>query len=248
MTYSQPKGFRVPTGARLPAWVPGQMPGAWRAWRQEGVRAVATVLAEVLRTGESRDEVFRRLSYGQVGEEDLLFSRAHSACMITRASEFVDVAHAEMRKPTAVPVHPAIDLRCRAQFVGDPDDPELTWTYVLLGTERPALEQHFMGIEGMEPYPIPEEDAPEDEEAAERAALWRRALAPYRHIAPLSLSAPDPSLLFDASESILARIQDDELASRGKITSSEIVAEAARRLPDRSWDEVDARLRKRLAE
>lgn len=251
MSYSQPTGYRMPASTSLPSLSRAMQRFGWTTWRGEAVRATGQVAAELLASPDDRESVLRRLSNDQVGEADLVISRTHGVGVLLRAAEFLDLAHAAMAKPTAVPLPRSLDLRCRAQFLDDPGDPERSWTYILFGTEQISIEKIFEQINGIQHYPIPPVDGvstaeiapdPADADLRERAATWERVLAPYTRSAPLSLAAPDPNLAFALIESLMAGDRDEELAAEGKVTASAVVADVASRLDSQDPDQVRARL------
>ncbi|WP_298751355.1 hypothetical protein [uncultured Serinicoccus sp.] len=199
----------------------------WPLWRAEVVSTLATVCHEVLSTDDP-DDVYARLSHDQVTRADLTLSAAHRNSLIAQAAEFIDVAHGLMAMPSARPVSPALDLRCRAQFMDDPDHPGGPWTYVLFGTQMAVLHAAFADMDGIEAYPVDGGGAA-DPEGEERAAVWDRVLAPYARFTPLSVSAPEPQVLFDVIESEDAGAEgDDALAAQGKVTVSAVVEASAR--------------------
>lgn len=249
MSYSQPHGYRMPSSASLTSISRALERFGWSTWRAEAIRATGQVAAELLPERADREAVLRRLSRDQVGESDLVISTTHDAGLLLRAAEFLDVAHGILSKPTAVPLPRTLDLRCRAQFLDDPADPQRAWTYLLFGTEHASLEQIFRQLRGIEPYPIPAIDGvsadviapdPADHDRRERAATWARVLAPYSRFSPLAISAPEPSLAFDLIESLGARDQDEVLARQGKLTVGAVVADVAERLGDQAPEDLEA--------
>lgn len=238
MTWSHSLGFRLPGTVSLPLMSLVLEEDAWPTWRAEAVHALALVADELLAGGEDRDAVIRRLSHGQLGEVDLAVSRAQGAGLLMRAAEFLDVAHAFMHRPAAVPLQPALDLRCVAQFMDDPADEEHQYLYVLLQTESRAMEQMFASLRDAEPYPVPTTDELADGGAAERAEVWQRVLARYNGFSPPSIIAPELGLAFDLLESIAADDTDEALAGQGKVTASEVIAEVAARRGGADIDEV----------
>ncbi|WP_151526486.1 hypothetical protein [Serinicoccus kebangsaanensis] len=227
MPYSQPRGYRLPSSLRLPLLARWLEQYGWPTWRTEVVSTLAAVCHELLVTGRP-DEVYARLSHDQVSRADLPLSTGGRDSVITQAAEFIDVAHGLMAMPSARPVSPSLDLRCQAQFMDDPDDPEGPWTYVLFGTQRAVLHQAFLDMEGVEAYPV-EAGASPEEDAPDRAAVWDRVLAPYARFMPLSVSAPEPQVLFDIVESRRQGPEQDEvLAAEGKVTISAVVEACAR--------------------
>ncbi|RKT79756.1 hypothetical protein DFJ68_3234 [Terracoccus luteus] len=254
MTYSQPRGYRLSTDTSLTSVSRALERFGWPLWQVEIRRAVAAVCVELL-ADDDRDTVFRKLSHGQVGDEDLVVSAANRRGLLHRAAEFLDVGHGIMHRPSALPLPPRLDLRCRAQFMDDRDDPVRRYTYVLFGTEHERLEEVFLQLRGIEAYPLASGDDPVDDddaagagaELAERAAVWDRVLAPYARFSPLSISAPEPQVTFDVAESLHWPDREDEFAAQGKTTVTQVVAEVARRLGDTgSSTEADADVRARL--
>lgn len=247
MTYSQPMGYRLPSAVSLTSVSRALDRFGWPVWRGEVIRALASVTAELVEAGTDREGVFRRLSNGQVGDADLVLSGHGSRSLLLRAAEFLDVAHAMMSRPSAIPLPSRLDLRCRAQFMDDPGDPERSWTYALFGTEHDRLEQVFLQLRGAERYPMAVADeAPADYEAddgwAERVVVWERVLEPFSRSTPLQISAPEPQILFDLIESARVAGHDEELAAGGKVTVTAAVAEVATRL----GEDAPADLRERL--
>lgn len=251
MSYSQPSGYRLPSSASLPSISRALERFGWSAWRLEAVRATAQVAVELLEHPDDQEEVLRRLSGDQVGDDDLVISSAMGAGVLLRAAEFLDVAHAALSKPTAVPLPRALDLRCRAQFMDDAADPDRAWIYVLFGTEQASLQQIFEHLRGIEPYPVPpvggvtiEEIVPDpdDLDLQQRTAVWERVLAPYARFSPLMISAPEPALAFDIIESLRAEDQDAALQDEGKVTVTAVVAAIAERLQDPDLDDIRARV------
>lgn len=253
MTYSQPRGYRLSTGTSLTSVSRALERFGWPLWQVEIRRAVATVCIELL-ADDDRDTVFRKLSHGQVGDDDLVVSAANRRGLLHRAAEFLDVGHGIMHRPSALPLPPRLDLRCRAQFMDDRDDPERRYTYVLFGTEHERLEEVFLQLRGIEAYPLASSDDPGDpgdetgrDERAERAVVWDRVLAPYARFSPLSISAPEPQVTFDVAESLHWPDREAEFAAQGKTTVTQVVAEVARHLGDiGSAAEAEADVRARL--
>lgn len=249
MTFSQPMGFRLPSTLSLTSVSRALERFGWPVWREEVVRALAMVASEVIGDAQDREEVFRRLSNGQVGDADLVVSASQDLGPLYRAAEFLDVGHGLMNRPSAVPLPARLDLRCRAQFMDDPGDPGRAWTFVLFGTEHDRLEQVFLQLRGAERYPVAVADETPsgyetDEGWQDRVAVWRRVLAPYRRSTPLQISTPDPQILFDLIESSRLGDQDAELTAQGKVTLSRAVAEVAARL----GSDAPPDLRRRLLE
>lgn len=227
MSWSQPQGFRFPSTVGLPMMSRALEKYAWPTWRSEAVRALAMVADELLAADGDGDAVLHRLSYGQVGEADLVLSRAQGGGVLLRAAEFLDVAHAVMHRPSAVPLPASLDLRCTCQFMDDPGDPESAWVYVLLGAERTSMEMMFGSLRDVRPYPVPTGVELTSEEE-ERAAVWRRVLARYTGFSPPSIVAPEPHLAFDLMES-LGSEEFGALEVQGKLTVSEVVEAVALR-------------------
>lgn len=240
MTYSQPRGYRIPSLASLPALSRKLELLGWPTWRAEVVSTVASLCHEVMVT-EDAAGVFARHSRDQVGPEDLPLSAGEEGTLVLQVAEFVDVAHGLMAMPSARPLSPTLDLRCRAQFMDDPADPGGPWTYVLFGTQRAALESAFLDMDGVEAYPV--EPLGEDDAAdVARAEVWDRVLAPYARFTPLSVSAPEPQVLFDIAESRAQGPEADEaLAAEGKVTITAVV-DSCTRFGRTGREDVRARL------
>lgn len=237
MTWSHSQGFRIPGTVSLPMMSRALERHAWPTWRVEAVRALALVSDELLAGADDREAVFRRLSHGQLGEVDLVVSRAQGAGLLMRAAEFLDVVHAFMHRPAAIPVQAALDLRCVAQFMDDPADDEHRWLYVLLQTESTRMESMFSALRDVEPYPVPLPGEPAHEDDVERAEVWHRVLGRYTGFSPPSIVAPQLHLAFEVVESI-GSDHDDELAVQGKVTASEVIAEVALRRGGADVDEL----------
>ena len=243
MTYSQPIGHRLPSQIGLTSLSRALERFGWPVWRVEVVRAVASVVIEMMEPSADTEEVCRRLSNGQVGADDLVLSRARDSGVLLRSAEFLDVAHGLLHRPSAMPLPPTLDLRCRAQFMDDTGDPDRAWTYVLFGTEHDRLEQAFVHLRGCQAYPLATFDDPppagdEDADWHERATVWHRVLAPYRRSTPLQISAPEPQVLFDLFESLQQQDGDAELAAAGKVTVSAVIDELERRLGGDAPDDL----------
>ena len=179
MTYSQPIGHRLPSQIGLTSLSRALERFGWPVWRVEVVRAVASVVIEMMEPSADTEEVCRRLSNGQVGADDLVLSRARDSGVLLRSAEFLDVAHGLLHRPSAMPLPPTLDLRCRAQFMDDTGDPDRAWTYVLFGTEHDRLEQAFVHLRGCQAYPLATFDDPppagdEDADWHERTPNWPR--------------------------------------------------------------------------
>lgn len=237
MTYSQPEGYRVPSRVSLTSVSRALEHFGWPLWRTEVVRAVAAVAGELLAARNGREQVYQKLSRNQITESDLVISLANGRGLLHRAAEFLDVGHGLMHRPSALPLPPRLDLRCRAQFMDDRNDPERAWTYILFGTEHQRLEDAFLQLRGIEPYPLPVSDLPltdpdADPDLAARAAVWARVLAPYARSSPLSLSAPEPQITFDIAESLRRPDKDAQYAAEGKTTVTAVIAEIAGHLGD----------------
>lgn len=240
MTYSQPKGYRLSTTVSLTSVSRALERFGWPIWRAEVIRAVASVAVELLATPNDRGQVYAKLSHNQITESDLVLSEMNDRGLIYRAAEFLDIGHGLMHRPSALPLPPRLDLRCRAQFVDDRDDPDRLWTYVLFGTEHERLEEVFLQLHGIASYPLEASneaaDGTADEDWDTRNAVWDRVLAPYSRSSPLSISAPEPQIAFDIAES-LTFDRDEEYAAQGKTTVTAIVAEVANTLgPDAPSD------------
>ena len=247
MTYSQPQGYRLSSDVSLTSISRALERFGWPMWQVEIQRAVSSVCLELLAHPDDRDVVYQKLSHGQVRESDLVMSEANHWGLLHRAAEFVDVGHALMHRPSALPLPPRLDMRCRAQFMDDPDDAERHFTYVLFGTEHEGLEEMFLQLRGIEAYPLTAADAqPEDPEAdaewADRADVWDRVLAPYARFSPLSISAPEPQITFDIVESLRYPERQVDHVAQGKTTAHAVVGEVARQLGDADETEVLARL------
>lgn len=253
MTYSEPKGYRLPSEVKITAIARALERFGWPIWQVETVRAVASVALELLGSADERESVYQRLSHGQITEADLVISEAQGHGLVMRAAEFLSVGHALMRRASGVPLPPHLDLRARAQFMDDQGDPYRKWTYVLFGTERKPLEDMFVRLHGMEAFPrdTPDElgdsdDPPaggvDDLEREMRSAVWDRVLAPYARFSPLSISAPEPQVAFDIAESLRQSDRDTEFHVQGKTTVTAVVAEVTRQL----GDTAPADLRERL--
>lgn len=243
MTFSQPMGYRLPSHVSLTSLSRALDRFGWPVWRVEVVRAVASVVVEMLAPAADAEEVCRRLSNGQVGANDLVISRTQNSGLLLRCADFLDVAHGLLHRPSALPVPPTLDLRCRAQFMDDTGDPDRAWTYVLFGTEHDRLEQVFLHLRGCEAYPLAIVDDPPppgdmDQEWQERVAVWQRVLAPYGRSTPLQVSAPEPQVMFDLFESLQSPGLDAELAAAGKVTVSAVIDELERRLGDNVPDDL----------
>ena len=246
MTYSQPTGYRLPTTISLTAVSRALERFGLPLWRAEVVRAVAAVSVELLATPNHREQVYAKLSNNQITESDLVLSAVNERGLVHRAAEFLDVGHGLMYRTSALPLPPRLDLRCRAQFMDDPDDPDRPWTYVLFGTEHERLEEVFLQLRGIVPYPLESAhelldrkpgDAESHEEWDVRNTTWDRVLAPYSRSSPLSLSAPEPQIAFDIAESLKYLDRDAEYAAEGKTTVTAIVKEVAHVLgPQASGD------------
>ncbi|WP_298889611.1 hypothetical protein [uncultured Serinicoccus sp.] len=236
MPYSQPRGYRLSSSISLPHVTRRLELLGWPLWRAEVVSTLATVCHEVVATGDP-DGVYGRLSHDQVSRADLPLSSMHRNSVIAQAAEFIDVAHGVLALPAARPLSPALDLRCRAQFMDDPEDPTGPWTYVLFGTQREVLQAAFADMDGVEAYPV--DTAPDpDADALARAAVWERVLAPYARFTPLSVSAPEPQVLFDVIESQDSGPEaDGRLVAQGKVTISAVV-DACRRLGSDGADDL----------
>lgn len=243
MTFSQPLGYRLPSHISLTSLNRALERFGWPVWRVEVVRAVAAVVVEMMAPSANIEEVCRRLSNGQVGAGDLVISRTQNSGVLLRSAEFLDVAHGLLHRPSAVPLPPKLDLRCRAQFMDDTGDPDRAWTYVLFGTEHDRLEQMFLHLRGCESYPLATIDDPpttdiEDQGWEERVAVWQRVLAPFSRSTPLQVSAPEPQVMFELFESLQHPDSDAELAAAGKVTLSAVIDEIVRRLAGNAPDDL----------
>lgn len=245
MTYSQPRGYRIPSIASLPALSRKLELLGWPTWRAEVVTTVASLCHEIILT-EDAAGVFARHSRDQVGLEDLPLTAGEEGNLVLQVAEFIDVAHGLMAMPSARPLSPAVDLRCRAQFMDDPADLGGPWIYVLFGTQRASLERAFLDMDGVDAYPV-EPLGDDDAADLERAEVWDRVLVPYARFTPLSVSAPEPQVLFDIAESWGQGPEADEaLAAQGKVTISGVV-DAYLRLGGAGRDQVYDRLTGRAA-
>lgn len=248
MTYSQPKGFRLSTDVSLTSVSRALERFGWPLWRQEVIRAVASVAVELLATPTDREPIYTKLSNNQITESDLVLSNLNERGLLYRAAEFLDVGHGLMHRPSALPLPPRLDLRCRAQFMDDRDDPDRRWTYVLFGTEHERLEEGFLQLRGITPYPLEtlngSMDADPDEDYETRNDIWDRVLAPYSRSAPLSISAPEPQITLDIAESLTFVGRDAKYAAQGKTTVTAVVDEVTHALgtdaPDNLLDLLTA--------
>lgn len=251
MSYSQPMGYRFPSTMLLPSISRALERFGWPVWREETVRALAEVTLELLDPATSRDDVFRRLSHNQIGEADLVISQSRHEGLLHRAAEFLDVGHALMHRPSATPLPSWLDLRCQAQFMDDPEDPDRAWTYALFGTEHDRLQRIFSQLRGTQEYPLPPEDSPPEgadpAEWRERAATWHRVLAPYARYSPLSIHTPEPQVMFDIVESLSDLSRDAQLAASGKVTVTQAVATIRERLADAAPPDLHERLVARIS-
>jgi hypothetical protein len=231
MSVSSPNGYRMPSSIGLTT-LSRLVVGAGRALRRdEAAKVVASVAALVLDAGRS-DEVFRKLSHGQIGDDDLVVSKEDRYdTVVARSAEFVDLVHASMHAAFTLPAEAWLDLRFELQFFDDPEDPEGPWTYILLGSENNALESAWAGIESVERFPIPDPDALQQHEVeeglAEREAVWTRVTAPYERTSPVSWKAPDPQFLFDIIDSLGHMDGDAARAEQGEITVTLVAEELA---------------------
>lgn len=209
--------------------------------RDEAVRIVAAVAAKAIESGD-RDGVFRKLSHGQLGDEQLLVSHGRAANLVAYSAEFVDLLHSSLHNSVTVPPEPWLDLRFELRFFDDPADAESPWTYVLLGTECAALEERWQGIDGVERFSIPDPDdmtrLDDDDGLAARAETWARITAPFANSGPISWRLPDPELLFDIFDSLADPDRDSVRAEEGEITVA-LVAAAVKRLLDISEREAE---------
>lgn len=118
----------------------------------------------------------------------------------------------------------------------------------MFGTEHARLERVFLQIRGMESYPLsiadnPPIDPDADPGWAERCVIWQRVLAPYSRSSPLSISAPEPQIMFDIAESLQHPQRDGQYAAEGKVTVTAVLDELTRLL----GDSAPADLREQLA-
>ncbi|MGO1383671.1 MAG: hypothetical protein ACTHWA_12400 [Arachnia sp.] len=247
MTYSQPRGFRLPANTSLTSISRALERFGWPLWRVEVVRAVANISVDLLASPEDRDAVYHKWSHGQISESDMVLSHTNQRGLLYRAAEFLDVGHNLMHKMTALPLPIKIDLRCRAQFMDDRYDPERRWTYVLFGTEHVRLEDAFANLRGMEDYPLAfSSDIMVGHEPdacwSERAVTWDRVLEPYNRSSPLAISAPEPQISLDIAESLYFGNRDEEYTLEGKTTVTSVVAEVARMLGTEDVEDLKERL------
>lgn len=247
MTYSQPKGYRLPATVSLPSLSRALERFGWPLWRVEVVRAVATVCVDLLAHPTERDAVFRKWSHDQVSEADMTLSHVNNGGLLYRAAEFIDAGHSLMHGMSALPLPFRIDLRCRAQLMDDRYDPERRWTYVLFGTEHARLEDAFLALRGIEEFPLtlPGEimvDHEPDPGWSDRAVVWDRVLEPYSRSNPLAISAPEPQVLFDIADSLYHPDRDQENEMLGKTTVTAVVAEVSRRLGEGAPQDLRALL------
>jgi hypothetical protein len=231
MSVSRPTGYRMPSSRGLTTLSRRIVANGKALRRDEAVRIVAGVAARVVESGSS-DEVFRALSHGHLGDDDLVVSNGRLQNLVGRSAEFVDLLHASLHNTFTLPPDPWLDLRFEIRFFDDPEEPEAPWTYVLVGTESDAMEQRWRAVDGVESYPLPNPDAPAGDEdadaASRREAVWSRVMAPYANSSPLSWMAPDPQLLFDVVDSVAAADGDAARADEGKLTVTLVAAELAR--------------------
>lgn len=235
MTYSQPRGYRLPSSVSLPSLSRALERFGWPLWRVEVVRAVATVCVDLLASPHDREAVYHKWSHDQISESDLVLSHMNDGGLLYRAAEFLDVGHSLMHGMSALPLPIRIDLRCRAQLMDDRYDPERRWTYVLFGTEHAKLEDAFLGLRGIEEFPLTLTgdimvDHEPDPDWSERAVVWDRVLEPYSRSNPLAISAPEPQVTFDIADSLYHGDRDEEYEMQGKTTVTAVVAEVSRML------------------
>lgn len=233
MTYSQPMGYRMSSNVPLTSVSRALERFGWPLWRDEILQAVSSVAVELLASPDDRNDVYQRLSHGQVTESDLVMSVANDRGLLLRAAEFLDVGHAVMHRQSALPLPPQLDLRCRAQFMDDPSDERREWIYVLFGTERANLERVFLQLKGLEAYPLDLSEgtgSDTDPDREMRQAIWNRVLARYSRFSPLAISAPELQVTFDMAESLKYVDRDVEYAAEGKTTVTAAVAEVERHL------------------
>lgn len=233
MSVSRPNGYRMPRSIALTTLSRRIVAGGTVSRRDEAVRIVAAIAAQVIESAD-REAVFRRLSHGRLGVEQLAVSRTRSPSLVAYTAEFVDLLHSSMHHTFAVPVEPWLDLRFELSFFDDPADAESPWTYVLLGTESPVLEERWQQIEGVEPFPIPDpDDVPGNDHAepelSARADIWTRVTDPFATSEPISWQAPELALLFDIIDSLADPAGDRVQAEQGKITVSLVADELSRR-------------------
>jgi hypothetical protein len=234
VSVSQPNGYRIPGDVRLTALSRTLASDLRTTFRDEAARAVASVIAELL--DADTDTVLRRLSHGQLGIDDLIISPVRASdAVLSHAAEFVELLHAHMHRPSALPMPTHLDLRCWLQFFDDPDGDSTGWTYVLLGTGSDRLEQAWQAVAGVEPFAVTAPDQRPDRPEAdagwvERAEVWDRVTAPLRGAAPLTWQAPEPELLFDIAESQRDAAGDSARAASGRLTVPAVLAALAAQL------------------
>jgi hypothetical protein len=236
MSVSQPSGYRLPATVGLTALSRALISDGRSLRRDESVVAVAIVAAELFVGSQDPDAVLRRLSHGQLSGSDLTLSTASGRGLVSRAAEFVDLAHVLTHRPGALPMPTRLDLRFSLQFFDDPDDSGPAWTYVLVGTNSDRLEQAWLSVDGVEAYPVTVDDQPplfpeSDPEWAKRAIVWDRVLAPYAHAQPITWAASEPQLFFDVTESLAHPERDQANAADGRLTVP-LVVEQVRQLLD----------------
>ena len=228
MSVNQPHGYRLLSAVSLTGLSRRIIHDGALLLRDEGVRAIATVLVELLDAPDDRDRVFKRISHGQVAQSDLVVSAARRLPLVAEAAEFIDVLQAVLYRPSAIPIPPGLDLRFRLEFYDDGGDPEGVWTYVLCGTNIARLEEAWEGLPEVESFPVPIAAHPEgsleaDPQWTERATIWDRVLEPYRRYSPISWSTSEPQFLFDVEESQRHPYRDADLVAEGKITARLVI-------------------------
>lgn len=243
MSVSQPTGYRIASNISLTALSRALIRDGRDLRRDESVLAVAIVAAELIVTPQDPDAVLRRLSHGQLSSADLTLSAGGGLSVISRAAEFIDVAHALMHRSGAVPMPARLDLRFSLQFFDDREDPSHAWTYVLVGTNSDRLEQAWLSAPGVEPYPVTTDDQPplfpeSDPGWAERGVVWDRVLAPFAHSAPIAWSASEPELFFDVTESLANPERDGVSAADGKLTVPLVVEQVRQLLDDPAYADL----------
>jgi hypothetical protein len=228
MSVNQPHGYRLANTVSLTGLSRRIIRDGASLWRDEAVRAIATVLVELLDSPDDRDRVFQLISHGQVAQSDLVVSVARHLPLVAQAAEFIDVLHAVLYRPSAIPIPPGLDLRFRVQFYDDSADPEGVWTYVLVGTNIARLEEAWQGLPEVESFPVPIAEHSQDPSEAdphwtERPAIWDRVLEPYRRSSPISWSTLEPQCLFDVEESQRYPDRDADFIAEGKITARLVI-------------------------
>jgi hypothetical protein len=242
---SQPHGYRIPSTVSLTAVSRTVIRVGATIRRDLAVCAVATVAAALLERPDDQDAVLRSMSHDQIGIPDLTISNLSPSSILGRAAEFIDLGHALMHRPSAIPMPAHLDLRFSLNFFDDRDDPDRSWTYILLSTASQELENAWNQVHGVERYRVVVIENPltptetEYHEALARKVTWDRVLAPYQRAAPLSWTASEPELLFDVIESTRNPEYDDQREADGRITARLVLREAGRLAKDRYTGDED---------